>query len=260
MNLFARIFKFFQSEAHSALNKFEDPVKMLEQGIRDLKKDFDESMQAVAQVKAIAIGAKKELETKKQIAEDYERKAMLILKKAQNNEMDSQEADRLASEALQKRKDALDHAAQLTTDIKGYEESLKKLETKVKNLKTQIQKWEDECTSLKARAQVAKTTKKINKQLSKIDSNSTTAMLEDMKTRIQAEENLAEAYNELAEISSVDEEINKAIANDDISASLLEMKQKLMIGTTEQEPIKIEIKEEEKVESELDKMKKELDS
>ena len=262
MNLFARIFKFFQSEAHSALNKFEDPVKMLEQGIRDLKKDFDESMQAVAQVKAIAIGAKKELETKKQIAADYEKKAMLILKKAQNNEMDSAEADRLASEALQKRKDALEHVAQLTTDIKGYEDSLKNLETKVKNLKTQIQKWEDECTSLKARAQVAKTTKKINKQLSKIDSNSTTAMLEDMKTRIQAEENLAEAYNELAEISSVDEEINKAIGNDDISASLLEMKQKLMIGTTknEAEAIKIEIKEEEKVESDLDKMKKELDN
>ena len=260
MNLFRRIFKFFQSEAHSALSKFEDPVKMLEQGIRDLKKDFDDSMQAVAQVKAIAIGAKKELETKKQIAADYEKKAMIILKKAQNNEIDSAEADRLASEALQKKQDTIAQITQLTADIKGYDESLKNLEKKVRNLKNQIQKWEDDYTSLKARAQVAKTTKKITKELTKIDSNSTAAMLEDMKTRIQAEENLAEAYNELAQISTIDEEIDTAIGNADVQASLLEMKQKLMIGTSQNEEVEVNSAEESKVESELDKMKKELDN
>ena len=82
MNLLVKIFKFFQAEAHAFIRKFEDPVKLIEQGIRDLKKDFDESMKNVAQVKAIAIGAKKELETKKQIAQDYEQKALALLQKA----------------------------------------------------------------------------------------------------------------------------------------------------------------------------------
>ena len=60
MNLLIRILKFFQSEAHALVSRFEDPVKLIEQGIRDLKKDFDDSMKSVAQIKAIAIGTKKE--------------------------------------------------------------------------------------------------------------------------------------------------------------------------------------------------------
>ena len=61
MNLLIRIFKFMQSEVHALVSRFEDPVKLNEQGIRDLKKDFDESMKSVAQIKAIAIGTKKEI-------------------------------------------------------------------------------------------------------------------------------------------------------------------------------------------------------
>ena len=41
MNLFKRLFKLGQSEAHSAMDKLEDPIKMTEQGIRDMKKDLD---------------------------------------------------------------------------------------------------------------------------------------------------------------------------------------------------------------------------
>ena len=37
--LFTRILRLGKAEAHSAVDKFEDPIKMTEQGIRDLKKD-----------------------------------------------------------------------------------------------------------------------------------------------------------------------------------------------------------------------------
>jgi phage shock protein A len=40
MNVFKRLFKVGEAEAHSALDKLEDPIKMTEQGIRDLKKRF----------------------------------------------------------------------------------------------------------------------------------------------------------------------------------------------------------------------------
>ena len=42
MNLLIRILKFFQSEAHALVSRIEDTVKLIEQGISDLKKDFDE--------------------------------------------------------------------------------------------------------------------------------------------------------------------------------------------------------------------------
>lgn len=231
MNIIPRLLKFIQSEAHALLNKFEDPVKLIEQGIRDLKKDFDESMKGVAQIKAISIGAKKELETKQQIALDYEQKAMLLLKKAQNNELDSTEADRLAKEALKKRQEALNEVQRLKGEIKTYDESLETMEKKILQLKNKIKESENEYNTLKARATVAKTAKKVNQQLSSTSSDSTSAMIEDMKTKIKAEENLAEAYEQTGLIeSSVDDEINKAIGKQDVDIELTldSMKQKLL--------------------------------
>lgn len=236
MNLLIRIFKFMQSEVHALVSRFEDPVKLIEQGIRDLKKDFDESMKSVAQIKAIAIGTKKELETKKQIATDYEQKAMILLQKAKTGELDASEADRLATAALQKRQEALKEVEKLTNDVKNYDASLEQMSKKILELKNKIKESENEYNSLKARATVAKTTKKINQQLSSTTSDSTMAMIEDMKTKISAEENLAEAYGEVALVeTSVDDEINKAIGTDlDVQKSLAEMKQKLLANPNKQ--------------------------
>ena len=38
MGLFNRLFRWGKSEAHTIVDKLEDPVKMTEQGIRDLQK------------------------------------------------------------------------------------------------------------------------------------------------------------------------------------------------------------------------------
>ena len=53
--LFSRIFQMGKSEAHSLVDKIEDPIKMTEQGIRDLKKDLTTAMQSLAQVKGIVM-------------------------------------------------------------------------------------------------------------------------------------------------------------------------------------------------------------
>ena len=207
MNLLIRILKFFQSEAHALVSKFESPVKLIEQGIRDLKKDFDESMKSVAQIKAIAIATKKELETKKQIAADYEQKTMILLQKAKNGELDESEADRLATEALKKRQEALKEVEKLTNDTKNYDVSLEQMSKKILELKNKIKESENEYNSLKARATIAKTTKKINQQLSSIGSDSTMAMIEDMKKGDFTDEEVENAKKGIiASIKTIDDE------------------------------------------------------
>ncbi|HIO27988.1 MAG TPA: PspA/IM30 family protein, partial [Flavobacteriaceae bacterium] len=46
MNIFKRLFKIGQSEANSAIDKMEDPIKMTEQGIRDMKQELEKSLEA----------------------------------------------------------------------------------------------------------------------------------------------------------------------------------------------------------------------
>ena len=214
MSLFNRIFTWSKSEAHSVVDKLEDPVKMTEQGIRDLKKDLNDSLKSLAEVKAMAIRAKRESEEKKQVATDYEKKAMLLLGKGQKGEIDAAEADRLASEALAKKEQLTQQALTIVQNHNSHEAMIQKLEANVKNLRSQINSWETELQTLKARAKVANATKKLNKQLAQTDSTGTIAMLEKMKDRVAEDEALAESYGDIAaEATSVDDEINKALGS-----------------------------------------------
>ena len=70
MGIFTRLFKFTESEVHSAVDKLEDPIKMTQQGIRDLKKDLQASMQSLAEVKAIQIRSRREMQEKKDAIEN----------------------------------------------------------------------------------------------------------------------------------------------------------------------------------------------
>lgn len=212
LRVFKRLFKVAEAEAHSAVDQLEDPIKMTEQGIRDLKKDLTSSMQSLAQVKAMTISMKREQEEKKQIAADYERKAMLLLEKAQKGQLDPSEADRLASESLAKKQSALSQATSLATNQQNQEQMVAQLEANVRKIKNQIAQWENELTTLRARAKVARSTKKINQQLAQIDSDSTVAMLEKMKNKVQEDESLAQSYGEIAAVeTSIDSEIDKAL-------------------------------------------------
>lgn len=210
--MFRRLFKIGEAEAHSAIDKLEDPIKLTEQGIRDLKKDLDNSLQALAEVKAMAIRAKNEVETFKNKAKDYENKAMLLLKKGADGQIDSAEADRLASEALVKKEEATGQMNRAKEENERFEKNVSQLDVNVKKIRSTVSQYENELKTLKARVKVSTATKNLNKQLSQVDGSGTVAMLEKMKEKVAQEEALAESYGEIAnESKSVDDEIDKAL-------------------------------------------------
>ena len=230
MNFLKRLFTIGSAEANSALDKIEDPIKMTEQGIRDMKSDLSKSLEALAQVKAMAIRSKNETEEYTAKALDYEQKAMLILKKAQKGSIKPEEADRLAKEALTKKEDNSKHAARSKEESVRFDANVSQLDKNVQEIKKNISKYENELKTLKARVKVSKATKNLNKQMAEIDSSSTVSMLERMKDKVNQEEALAEAYGDIANSSkSIDDEIDKAIDMEDTSAedSLAKLKEKL---------------------------------
>ncbi len=233
MSIFSRLFKIGQSEAHSVVDKFEDPIKLTEQGIRDLKKDLQGAMTSLAEVKGIAIRTRKDAENKKRLAADYERKAMLLLKKGQSGGLDASEAERLATEALSKKEEIAQEALRASQEASQHEKMASNLQANVNKIKSSISTYENDLRTLKARARTASSTKKINKQLSSIDSTGTIAMLEKMKAKVEEDESLALAYGDMANADrSVDSEIDSALEsgqNVTVSANLLEMKKKLGI-------------------------------
>lgn len=233
MGVFRRMFRIGAAETHAALDKIEDPVKMTEQGLRDLRKDLDSSMQSMAQVKAMVIGAKREIAQHREVAADYERKAMLLLQRAEKGDLDVGEAERLALEAMSKKEAAVNQAGELSRQLQSHERSADQLEANVRKLRSQVGSWENELRTLKARARVGKATEKLNRQLAQVDSSGTVAMLERMREKVNEQESLAEAYGDMAAVeTSVDAEIDKALgggssANAGAAASLAELKAKM---------------------------------
>ncbi len=230
MSVFKRLFKVGQAEAHAVVDKLEDPIKMTEQGIRDLKKDLDKSLQALAEVKALAIRSKKDLSTNREMAKNYEQKAILLIQKAEKGELDPAEADRLATEALTKKEEAMETASRAQEEVNRFDTNIANLDKSVKKLKSSISNYENELRTLKARARVSTATQKINKQLSGIDSSGTVSMLEKMKEKVAQQEAMSEAYGEIAmENKSLDDEIDDVLSEKNVKASnsLEELKAKL---------------------------------
>jgi phage shock protein A len=234
MSIFNRLFKVGQAQVHSAVDKLEDPIKMTEQGIRDLKTDLQKAMSSLAEVKGIAIRTRKEADNAQKLAASYERKAMLLLQKMQSGDLSAQEAERLATEALSKKESQTSESVRLSKEAERHEQMANSLQGNVNKIKSSITTYENDLVTLKARARTAASTKKINQQLSKIDSTGTIAMLEKMKAKVEEDESLAQAYGEIASADkSVDDEINSALQDGgSVTASdhLLELKKKMGIG------------------------------
>lgn len=212
MNILKRLLKIGQAEAHAAVNKMEDPINMSEQAIRDLRGDLEKALEALAQVKALSIRTKNEIEEKTQKAEEYTQKAVLLLKKAQTESLSAEEGDRLAREALIKKEQIHQEVAAAELQKAKVDNDVLKMEGNIATLKQNIQKWENELKTLKARVKVADATKQLNKQMAQLDSHGTVATLERMKDKVLQEEALADAYGDIANSNkSVDDEINKAV-------------------------------------------------
>jgi phage shock protein A len=224
MGFFSRIFKVTQAEAHSMVDRLEDPIKMTEQGIRDLRDTLQEALTGLAQVKAAANRLKHDLEEQKALASDYEHKAVALLQRGQSGQLAPAEADRLASEALARKNDASGRATAIEKDYQVQKQAADTLQRKVEQLRRDINRYQNELITLRARAKTASSVKKVNKELAGADASGTIAMLEKMKAKVEEEEALAQAYGEIsAAPTSLDAEIDQALEapaseSDDLAA------------------------------------------
>ena len=136
MSVFKRMFKVTQAEAHAVVEKFEDPIKMTEQGIRDLKKDLQASMTSLAEVKAISLRTRRQADNHKKMTVDYERKAMMLLSKMQNGELDPADAERLATEALSKKEESSNEAVRVAQEADRHEQMVNQLQANVNKIQS----------------------------------------------------------------------------------------------------------------------------
>jgi phage shock protein A len=233
MNIFKRLFRIGQAEIHAAVDKMEDPIKMTEQGLRELREDLAEATEAYAKVKALAIRTENDQLQRQEDSRNYGEKAILIMQKAQSGQVDLVKAEDLAREALSLHRKYYLESEELGVQVATLQQSSREMLRNTEILKENMEKWEKELRTLRARMKVSKATEQVNKQLAHVDSNSIISMLERMKAKVEDQEALAKAYGEISrERNSKKEELDSLLKNDSssIEKDLQAIKEKLGIS------------------------------
>jgi len=216
MNIFQRLLKIGQAEIHSMVEKMEDPIRMTEQGIREMQRELDKAVESLAEVTAVAIRTKNNKMKRQTAADDYQNKAVLLMTKVQKGELDTTEGEKLAKEALTLKENLLEEIADLEKQQTIHEKSVDEIQKNIDILRFNITKWENELKTLKSRITISRATKEVNKQMAQIDSNSTISMLERMKEKVEDEEALAQAYSNIAKKNpTIDEYLDEVMDNTD---------------------------------------------
>ncbi|MBX3256194.1 MAG: PspA/IM30 family protein [Chitinophagaceae bacterium] len=237
MNIFKRLFRIGQAEIHAAVEKMEDPVKMTEQGLRELREDLVEATEAYAKVKALAIRTENEQALCQKESMNYAEKAILIMQKAQTGQVEIGKAEDLAREALSLRRKFYAESEELGNQVVSLRQSSREMLRNTEVLKENLEKWEKELKTLKARVKVSKATEQVNKQLAQLDNNGTIAMLERMKAKVEDQEALSKAYGEIAHAkNNLKDELNNILKDDSLSIEkdLKAIKEKLGISENPQ--------------------------
>jgi phage shock protein A len=232
MNIFKRLFRISQAEIHAAVDKMEDPVKMTEQGLRELREDLAQATESYAKVKALAIRTENEQLQSQQQSLTYAEKAVLIMQKAQTGQVDLVKAEALAREALSLRRKFYIESEERGHQVIALQQSSSEMLRNTEILKENLEKWEKELRTLKARVKVSKATEQVNKQMAQLDNNGTIAMLERMKNKVEDQEALAKAYGEIArDKHTLKDELDSLLKDDtfSIEKDLQAIKEKLGI-------------------------------
>lgn len=245
MAIFGRMGTLFKANANNIIDKLEDPEKLLEQGIIDMQKQLREAKQQVAVAIADEKRLRRELEKEKQLAVEWERKAMLAVKAGK---------DDLAKQALARKTKHEQTTLGYEKQWKGQKAATDKLKSSLNLLNERIDDAKRKKNLLIARSKRAEAQQAIADTLDGLNDTSALDLMSRMEEKIEEREAEAEAMSELAQVSddSLDAQF-RALDNVNTDDALASLKAKMgMTSQTEMDPIPDpDMKELEEIEEEL---------
>ncbi len=221
MGIFDRLSTLFKSNINDLISRAEDPEKMLNQLIVDMKSQLAKAKQQVAS----AIADEKKLEAdalalKKQ-SEEWERRAMLAVQEGR---------DDLAKQALVRYNEALQGAQSLHETWVRHKAETEQLKASLRGLNDRIEEAKRKKNILVARAKRAEAQQRIQETLSGMGDKSAFESFERMTEKIEQNERKALAAAELQEEFSGDSLMKQFETLEYKGSSdqqLLELKQKM---------------------------------
>ncbi len=199
MNIFDRIAMLFRSNVNAVISEFEQPEKMLNQIILDMRSQLVKAKQQVAA--AIADEKRLQDQTRQELkeAEDWERRAMLAVQQNQ---------DELAKQALMRRSEHISRGDQLNLTWQAHKVETDRLKESLRTLNDNIEEANRKKNLLLAKQRRADAMKRINETMSHISEKSAFEAFARMEEKIEANERKVIASAQIDEEFSGDKLAN----------------------------------------------------
>ena len=218
MGLFDRVSRVVRSNLNAIVSGAEDPEKILNQTIEDMREDLVELRQATAKAIASEMSMKRKYEQAQGNANEWQRKAQIALKR---NEED------LARQALMRKKGFAETATALNQQLVRQTEQANLLRNNLTKLESKIAEAKTKKDMLIARARSAKATQQINEVMGKVDTASAFTAFERMEEKVDALEAESAAVANLSGDTLEDQfaalESGTAAIDDELEALKLQM-------------------------------------
>jgi phage shock protein A len=225
MGLFGRLGTLIRSNINELINRAEDPEKMLNQVLVDMKGQLVEAKKQVAIAIADEKRIKKQYEQELAKAADWEKKAMLAVRAGN---------DDLARAALARKAEHDELAATLKDQWEAQKQSVEQLKEALRSLDAKIEEAKRKRNILVSRQKRAQAQATINRTLSQLNSSdsydSTFARMDERVTQLEAE---AEATAELGALpeASLETQFKALEAGSSVDSELEALKQKMALAS-----------------------------
>jgi phage shock protein A len=224
MGLFDRFASLIKSNINDLISSAENPEKMLNQIIVDMRDQLVKAKQQVAAAIADEKRLRDQFEAEYKQSQDWENKAMLAIKEGR---------DDLAKQALVRQSEHYAHAQQLEVTWQSHQAETEKLKNGLRDLNDKIEEAKRKKNLLLARQRRAQAQKRISETMSGLSEKSAFEAFARMEEKIEQNERMIKASSEIDEEFSGDtlqrdfKLLEKSSSSMGADAQLMALKQKM---------------------------------
>jgi phage shock protein A len=226
MGLFDRLATLLKSNINDLISSAEDPEKMLNQIIVDMRAQLVKAKQQVAAAIADEKRLRDQADAEYKQSEEWERRAMLAVQ---------ENRDDLARQALMRQQEHAAHAQQLETTWQAHQAETEKLKNSLRDLNDKIEEAKRKKNLLLARQRRAQAQKRIHETMSSLSEKSAFEAFARMEEKIEQNERMLKASVEIDEefvgdrLQSDFKRLEKQAGTVSADQQLLALKQKMGI-------------------------------
>jgi phage shock protein A len=224
MGIFDRLASLLKSNINDLISSAENPEKMLNQIIVDMRDQLVKAKQQVAAAIADEKRLRDQADTEFKQAQDWEQKAMLAIREGR---------DDLAKQALVRQTEHMTHAQQLDLTWQAHQSETEKLKSSLRDLNDKIEEAKRKKNLLLARQRRAQAQKRIAETMSGMSEKSAFEAFARMEEKIEQNERMIKASSEIDEEFSGDrlqsdfKQLEKVAGSASADSQLLALKQKM---------------------------------